>query len=268
MQLTEITQREVAQTSKKTQAWADRRENRPTKQLTRYNIDLNKVIGPHLRKQGLKNLGKGQFAVVYGRPGSGRVVKVSKKEDYCWLQYAEWCMKQRNPHVPVIYHLESYEVSIDDTERPNPYIRFPSDTPPEEKTKGVPVFFAVMESLNPFKLANIDIKANLPLLAYLSEYVDGVHVPEEVFAQALGVPLPTYGDRDPEQSNKFWRKIDKLTQQGSKHAAVKLFKKVEHMWERCSGDMHDGNLMIRPSTGEIVITDPIFEPKAMSQGRW
>jgi hypothetical protein len=249
MQLTEITKREIARTSKQTQAWADKRENRPVHQLTRSNIDLNKILGPHLRKQGLKNVGKGQFAVVYGRSGSNRVVKVSKKEDYCWLKYAEWAMGQNNPHVPEIYHLESYQVSIED-----------QDTDLEMGTvKVVSVFFAVMEKLKPFKVKDINIKDNLPLLVYLSEYVDGIDISDEVFARALGAK-PESDNWVSQYSDKFYEKLGKLERQGSRHPAVKLFTKVENMWERCAGDMHSGNLMIRPSTGEIVITDPIWEP--------
>jgi len=252
MRLDEITKQELQALSHRSQKWADKVVNlKPKKTKNRkwyepeyehVDTDLTDVLGPYLEKKGLKQLGEGAFAIVYGRPHANRVVKVSMEQDHCWLKYANWAMGQqhKNPHVPDIYHLESYMLE-------------------QDNGREIPVFFAVMEKLLPFDEEHINFKdpSNIDLLAYLSQH--------EGFRDLTPMRKGMGWKKDPyEPPHDFWdpdpkyiNKVEKRAAKGKKHGVVKLFKQVERMWERCTGDFHDGNIMIRPSTGEFVITDPL-----------
>lgn len=261
MQLLEITQREIDTLGRKSTKWADKFENRP--KLTRNqlwnrpwweqaeyegsNIDLSQELGPYLHKKGLKELGSGAFAVVYGRRGSNRVVKISTDLDKCWLKYANWAMGQHNnPHVPDIHHLESYTITT-------------SGHGTRSGRRASPVFFAVMERLLPFAEEHINVEKNLPILAYLARYQGfdaftkmqrGVGQKQNPFNRPH-----SYWSPDP----KYMHRLNKFAGEGKKHPAVKLFRRVAEKWKNCQGDFHDGNIMIRPSTGEFVVTDPVAD---------
>ena len=251
MRLDEITQRELDTLSRRSTRWADKFMNlKPKKRKNRQwweseyediDWDLRDVLGPYLEKKGLKELGQGAFAIVYGRPGSNRVVKVSKGSDRCWLMYANWAMGQqhKNPHVPDIHHLESYMLETPD-------VGWGS-----HKTE---VFFAVMEKLLPFEEQhiNFDDESNLALLAYLARH-EGFYAHTKLRRR---VGHEGYYDRW-HRSPEHHEKIEKYAKMGESHRAIRLFNHVEKKWKSCSGDFHGGNIMIRPKTGEFVITDPL-----------
>lgn len=257
MRLDEITKQELQTLSRRSTKWADELENyKPKKVKKKRNwweddydyksMDLSEVLGPYLEKKGLKHLGEGAFAVVYGRPGANRVVKISQGEDRCWLKYANWAMGQqhKNPHVPDIHHLETYTITS----------TYPGDRP--SKT---PVFFAVMEKLLPFERKNINFKdeSNIALLAYLATHEGFPHFTKMRKGMAFkGHPFKRpYDHWNPDP--KYMNRMEKFAEKGEKHEVIKLFKQVESKWRNCEGDFHDGNIMIRPSTGEFVITDPV-----------
>jgi hypothetical protein len=257
MRLLEITQRELDALSRRSTKWADKYMNQKPKrtknrawyetEFEHPSSDLANVLGPHLKKKGLKRLGEGAYAVVYGRPGSDRVVKVSQIQDRCWLMYANWAMgQQHNPHVPDIHHLETYTLTT-------------PGSPDWTGGEKINVFFAVMERLLPFDEKHIDFdnETNIELLAYLAHHEGfrnytqlqrGVGHKKNPFKRPYN-----YWDPDP----KYINKVRKFAKRGATHGVIKLFKQVVKKWKTCSGDFHDGNIMIRPSTGEFVITDPL-----------
>lgn len=68
-----------------------------------------KQVQAFLKREGYKRLGKGMFAEAWAQPGSDSVIKISTREDVCWLRYARWAKQnQRNPHVPRIDMLKTY----------------------------------------------------------------------------------------------------------------------------------------------------------------
>jgi len=223
----EITQREISSLGHQTEKWADRNVNQ---QYPPEYVDLNQILGPFLKKKGLKNLGSGAFSVVYGRPSSNRIIKISIISDRCWLSFANWAISQNNPHLPKIYHLESYSV-----------ITKSHSTRSGKKT--IPVFFAVMEKLDALDVETIFTidEAYMPFLAYVHK--------------------KGHGDWDGLLGNIEWGKYGgkrKLIEASKKDPIVKLFQRIEKKWKTCFGDLKLDNLMIRPSTGEIVITDPVY----------
>ena len=252
MRLDEITQKELQVLSRRSQKWADKVVNlKPKKTRNRQwyqpeyqyvSTDLSEILGPYLERKGLKQLGEGAFAVVYGRPRANRVVKISMTQDRCWLEYANWAMGQqhKNPHVPDIHHLESYALE-------------------QQNGREIPVFFAVMERLLPFEEKNINFKdkSNIALLAYLTQHEGFGHLSKMRYGVGWKKnPFQTpndFWDPDP----KYVNKVEKLAKKGKTHDVIKLFKQVENKWAGCNGDFHDGNIMIRPGTGEFVITDPL-----------
>ena len=68
-----------------------------------------KQVQAFLKREGYKRLGKGRYAEAWAQPGADSIIKISTREDVCWLRYAKWAKTQQgNPHVPRIDMLKTY----------------------------------------------------------------------------------------------------------------------------------------------------------------
>ena len=246
MRLTEIKQHEIDTLGRRATKWADEQANLPPQEAS---VNLNEILSGYMEERGLQYIGSGAFSTVYGRPGSNRVVKVSHKRDKCWYRFANWSMRQRNnPHVPIIYHLESYDITAQGSDYYGKLGR----------KLTVPIFFAVMERLNPFEIAKLDPNIDPSLVAYFSAHLD-INVGNTRIQNVVGMDRPNverhkqgWGWGDPkydEYEDKYWKKLRKSAKPAEEHPFVKSFKTVESKWKSCAGDLHRGNLMLRPSTG-------------------
>ena len=261
MRLIEIKQHEIATMGRRATKWADEQVNLSPQEAS---VNLNEILSGYMEERGLQYIGSGAFSTVYGRPKSNRVVKVSHKRDKCWFRFANWSMRQRNnPHVPIIYHLESYDITAQGSDYYGKLGR----------KLTVPIFFAVMERLDPFEIAKIDPNIDPSLVAYFSAHLD-INVGQTRLRDVLGGMDRPHIERhnkgwdwhDPkydEYEDKYQKKMLKAAKPAEEHPFVKSFIAVEQKWKSCAGDLHRGNLMIRPKTGELVIVDPIADTTSL-----
>lgn len=214
--------------------WYDRRE---TKKL------LQKYVPT------IKKAGSGTFSTVYHKEGGDSVVKITHQMagDECAIQYLLWAKKrQNNPHVPKIYSLKY-------TEAGDLYARME----PLQKFNG-----------NKYNWSEKDI----PMLVYFDSFCD---VPSRFFMKALGyknfASIPkekrakrfyTFGLRgilNHDEANKIeiWAR-----RQFRSNLLIQTLKAIQNLSVKghCTLDVDISfghNVMIRPSTNEIVITDPL-----------
>lgn len=183
-----------------------------------------------LTKAGFQELGSGAYASVFHNPSHKRVVKVSNESDRCWTEFAMWVLNKPDPgpHLPNIAWIHQYG----------------------DPWKGDKRFFiTVMEKLRPLTID--DLKKLDPIeLIYLSQKTD-------VLGYISG------GKAMDKKLEKFYEKMQKSPQQLLDMYREKYTPLIDVLrilqgtkGSFCSMDLHDENLMIRPSTGEIVVTDP------------
>lgn len=55
-----------------------------------------------LTAKGFEESGSGAYSITYHKPGSNVIVKITRKPDYCWMQFAEFVHKNPNLHFPKI----------------------------------------------------------------------------------------------------------------------------------------------------------------------
>jgi len=190
-----------------------------------------------LESKNFQKKGAGQFGAAYVHPGYKRIVKISKKQDECWLRFAYWTLKQTsNPSVPYIDWVRVYG-------------------------EGDRFFIAVIEKLAPFNRAAIANTVDVPGLAYLYAYEDWFQgdrnierrlIKEGVIYNEDAQLLPQV-KRYIKEARGGMRFINAL--RGSQRFAT----------GKCAYDMHDGNLMYRPSDRRLVVIDPLAD---LNQAKW
>ena len=187
-----------------------------------------------LRSKGFRQKGSGKFGAAFANPRYNRIVKISKKQDECWLRFAHWTLKMTaNPSVPYIDWVRVY--GEDDK-----------------------FFIAVVEKLAPFNKTAIMNTVDLPGLAYLLIHEDWFRDDDNIIAR-----LEKEGiiGEDDVFSYEIRRKLLKYlrTVRGGKRFINALKSSKKFAKGKCSYDMHDGNLMYRPSDRRLVVIDPLAD---------
>lgn len=193
-----------------------------------------------LKSKGFVRKGSGQFGAVFLKPGYNRLIKISLRSDVCWLRFAHWTLGMRtNPAVPYISWVHTYTDS-----------------------NGVEFFIALVEKLNPFNQKAIKETKDIQGLAYL--YV------QDVKLQTLNGPTLDAIDRrlaregiiNPDMSvGQVLFALRKYIAQakGGKNF-VNTLKAAEYRAKApCNYDIHEGNLMYRPSDKRLVVIDPLAD---------
>jgi len=190
-----------------------------------------------LRSKNFQQKGSGQFSAAFVHPGYKRIVKISKKQDECWLRFAHWTLKMTShPNVPYIDWVRVYG----------------------ENDK---FFIAVVEKLTPFNKNAIANTVDIPGLAYLylkEDWFQNDHNIEDRLIKegviynedALWVP----------QIRRYLQNIKSGKRFINVLRSSKGFAKG-----KCAYDMHDGNLMYRPSDRRLVVIDPLAD---LNQSIW
>lgn len=190
-----------------------------------------------LRSKNFQQKGSGQFSAAFVHPGYKRIVKISKKQDECWLRFAHWTLKMTShPNVPYIDWVRVYG----------------------ENDK---FFIAVVEKLAPFNKNAIANTVDIPGLAYLylkEDWFQNDHNIEDRLIKegviynedALWVP----------QIRRYLQNIKSGKRFINVLRSSKGFAKG-----KCAYDMHDGNLMYRPSDRRLVVIDPLAD---LNQAIW
>jgi len=183
-----------------------------------------------LRANGFKKLGGGVFAAAYAKPGHNRVVKVSNRQDDCWIKFAQWAMsKTNNTHLPKIPWIKRYQG--------------------KRKGKVTEFFITIIERLKPLTNQAILRITDPGVLLGLMYYADLDSNTEDSIDAAMSkisgrnVKVPDlYSPRIPAKYKT--------------HPFIKAITQINKLGGGCFSDLHSGNLMVR-NDGTIIITDPI-----------
>lgn len=190
-----------------------------------------------LRSKNFQQKGSGQFSAAFVHPGYKRIVKISKKQDECWLRFAHWTLKMTShPNVPYIDWVRVYG----------------------ENDK---FFIAVVEKLAPFNKNAIANTVDIPGLAYL-------YLKEDWFQNDHNIEDRLIKEGVIYNEDALWvpqiRRYLQNTKSGKRFINV-LRSSKGFAKGKCAYDMHDGNLMYRPSDRRLVVIDPLAD---LNQAIW
>ena len=192
-----------------------------------------------LRSKGFKQKGKGTFSTAFVHPNYKRIVKISRREDVCWLKFAHWTLKMTsNPSVPYIDWVRVYG-------------------------KDDKFFIAVIEKLAKYNKTAIQNTIDLPGLAYLYLHEDWFDGDDNIiwrFQKEGIIDRDEYNMTGPERASirrvlfKYLRNA-----KGGRRFINALRSSQKAAMGGCSYDMHNGNLMYRPSDRRLVVIDPLAD---------
>jgi len=199
-----------------------------------------------LRTKNFRQKGQGQFSAAFVHPGYKRIVKISKKQDECWLRFAHWTLRMTShPNVPYIDWVRRY--GEDDK-----------------------FFIAVIEKLAPFNRQAIMNTVDLPGLVYLFLKEDWFKGDTKIMERLLHEGLlkepivqphsHDYPAKDRRRLLKYLREV-----KGGKRFINVIRSSKKFARGKCAYDMHDGNLMYRPSDRRLVVIDPLAD---LNQAVW
>ena len=202
--------------------WATRRE--------RDEYHYEDLVQGHEPKANL--VGSGSYASVFAKKGVPTVVKVTRGTDICAMQYLKWAKRnQDNPHVPKIFSLET-------SRRGDVYVR--------------------MERLNELDVSKFKwSKKHLPFLYYWfqdeKDKQNAEWPPSDLDFITLHAWRKAYGNL---KYMTFPKQVmDKVKADSLVQTIVSINKLKRN---GCDIDLGLGhNMMVRPGTDTIVITDPL-----------
>lgn len=196
-----------------------------------------KEVAAWLRQRGFRQIGSGSFGKVFAKAGHNRVIKISTKADQCWIDFAKMAMKNtRNKHLPVVDWVKQYgqddKFFITVIERLSPLTPASLSTVPVADGAALWLHFLITEKnvvVGLSRLIGDNVKLNR------SEVVTWKEPPTRIRK------LRRYLERNPSSFERTALAIMKRTKSG------------------CQVDYHDGNVMVGPGTGTLVITDPFAD---------
>ena len=188
-----------------------------------------------LKENGFKKIGGGAFAGAWLKGGSKRIIKVSRKPDPCFLNFAKWAVtKTNNPHLPDLPWIAEFSI----TSGPN---------------KGGKFFILPVEKLQPFKREQMkQIKDPVILGSLLVNKQLWAEERKDVF-RILRRELDL-----PETQKEAVPKINRFLNKNKNHRWLKTLAQIKAVaGADCIDDLHTSNMMWRPSDKRLVITDPL-----------
>jgi hypothetical protein len=200
-----------------------------------------------LRKQGYKQGGQGSFGAVFVHPTRNKIVKISKRQDVCWLRFAYWTLKMTsNPSVPYIDWVRVYG-------------------------EGDKFFIAVVEKLAPFNKQAIMNTKDLVAIAYLYSHqnewdINGplIDAMETRLIQEGAIHDKNSYDLEHWKFEARAKKFVKTSKAPGRRFIRTLQSAQKFAKGQCSYDAHDGNLMYRPSDQSLVVIDPLADLDVLS----
>lgn len=214
------------------------------------NEDFDMVYD-RLKANGWKEIGSGSFAKVFEHPEKDYVMKLFT--DQCYLAFLRFLERhQNNPHIVKVKSIDIIP-------------------------KGDNVGLVAIEKLKKANFSNWRNNLALSFGGYLSSttignrsletVVDGfmnkVKKDENSMKQYYVVKNQDTPEKDFRQKishhDRLLRRVEFFIEDNLPlaRALYELSKYLEMNSNFCRFDLHSGNFMIRPSTGEIVITDPV-----------
>lgn len=171
----------------------------------------------YLRSNGYNEVGEGAFGVTFVKDSIA--IKIGYRHDPCYLKYAQYCIKnwKTNVHLPRIFEIYQYKNGL------------------------IPYTVTVGEFLEETSKDNADME---PLKAF----IDGNYF----------TPVRTGNNNNRNAHLMHMRRM--RVHFANKYASVlKTLDEISKKFSgaQCFDDIHMGNVMIRPGTGDIVVTDPL-----------
>jgi len=193
-------------------------------------------IENNLTNRGWSRFGRGAFASVFVKKDKDYVIKVYT-EDKGYDRYLEFLENnQDNPHAPKILKK----------------MKFPSSTDDEVK-------MVVMERLVPVNTNDWRVQ----IATIINSFIDSINPYglEDGILYELKDKIKNYEwFRSNRESKKIQRRLDYFIETNLDLIRFLLnyakFLKRNDYFKSNRFDLHDRNYMVRPSTGEVVITDP------------
>lgn len=234
-----------------------------TRKIVGTNWEIPQMLQRWLVDRGFQQIGRGNFSVVFGRPGSEKVIKITTHPEIeCAYLFAKISRRQRFKHFPIVYNVKE----------------FGGPSAEYAWAGGGGFFVVIMERLHPFDPFlmrwSTDPEYNLGLAIFLhkSEPRGGT---KAITKDELPKVLQTYADlsgerleqvisniqqEDEEFFGKFSQNIIKNWNQEYKNdSLVKALDLLEAEVIRndCTGlDLKRENLMLR-ADGTLVLLDPL-----------
>jgi hypothetical protein len=213
-------------------------ELRPSdaKQISKASWDSPDQIIAYLEKHGYSELGGGFSAITFTQPGSNAIIKVSTRDDICWVEFAKYVEKNPNNHYPKIKQLKLYTNSNKNA----------------LQGSGNLYFVCFIERLQAIQTAQKDeltllAAAMIEILKNLGSMHD-IHFWEQHLSHIRKNNQLDY-NKIRNLSLKFRKTYPNFEQ------AIVNLKQIRS--KGCSWDLHPGNIMWRPSNSMWVITDPL-----------
>jgi hypothetical protein len=201
-----------------------------------------------LIKNGYNKLGGGAFASVYSMPGSNAVVKIIKKYgDRCWLDFAEYVKNHPSKFFPKISNIRVYKHTAISNEYGEPNIN--------------PVYYCLIEKL--VSLDDIPISdTTIDMFCFLHKYYNLSYWGNlaDFYMDWLDENNKTVHDMNFD-TFVSWR-ADIYTDGNQFYNVYKNIGQI--LKSGCKTDMHEGNVMYRPSTNTPVIVDPSYDPATLA----
>ena len=188
------------------------------------------IIGRKLEANGFEFVRQGGFADVYETPDQTAIVKYNRLADPCYEKFMAYILNDpKNPALPRITKPFNFDFE-----------------------GGKSGFVVVMEKLQPLSLALTPAQfyALRLFLRYQQNKLSSRTRPASLELSKEGLNTLDSGQK------AFIYKFAK------KHVnAIKEYFKIVSALSECEVDIHTGNFMIRPSTGDLVIIDPVSSLK-------
>lgn len=211
--------------------------------LQEYDWNSPKQLIGWLKSKGFQQKGAGKFGAVYLRPGYKNLIKISMREDKCWLKFADWTLGvTHNANLPNIWWVRRYNDS-----------------------KGHEFFIALVEKLTPFNKTAIMNTVDLTGLVYMYLYEPWFDRNGDFEDRFVKDGLIKADDTDYDTMRRrlfYWLRNAK----DGKRFMLTLKSAENRATGGCDYDLHTGNLMYRPSDKKIVVIDPLADLAALGGG--
>lgn len=219
------------------------------------HLSLKDLIIAFQKESGYKKLGDGAFAYAFKHPTKPEVLKLWVA-DSAYEHFIEYCLAHKNEkHLPKLL---------------GPAKKFSTF---HRRLHGFPekIMYVRMELLREIKPEDLGIKRNNSVMSVINYINRVVRANPKFFTKALTVRVDQESSKaNPNRKGKtaikwgsteqdHWKVItdfwedDKIPQHVlDLYLAAEKIDVAGNRW-----DLHSENIMVRPSTGELVITDPI-----------
>jgi len=198
-----------------------------------------------LTSKGYKRIAAGIFSSVYTKKGDNSVIKVSKREDVCWLRFARWVMQQpENKHLPKIFSLRTYT-----------------------SKDGEKLFVSRIEKLHEVQAGSDYLEAKILKEMNPAEYAEALWLASILYKHSENFPMFFDQWEDVVDRSKLRQEAPDMDTVEFMRAMLKkyantgfsrLIRKAQQEIlkdRKCFADLHTGNMMARED-GTLVLMDP------------